>query len=83
MPSYGAPASFIASPIFEGSKKIGVAVFQMPTDIINQIMTGNSGWTADGLGKSGETYLVGDDYKMRSNSRFLIEDRRGYFVSAS
>ena len=29
-PSYEAPASFIASPIFDGGEKIGVALFQMP-----------------------------------------------------
>ncbi len=38
-PSYNAPASFIASPIFDGTKKIGVLVFQMPVDKINNIMT--------------------------------------------
>lgn len=78
-PSYTAPASFIATPIFDGDEKIGVLVFQMPIDKINFIMTGDKKWKEDGLGTSGETYLVGDDYKMRSISRFLIEDPVGYF----
>lgn len=77
-PSYGAPASFAASPIFDGDKKLGVLVFQMPIDNINSIMTGDNNWKNDGLGNSGETYLVGDDLKMRSASRFLIEDKSGY-----
>ena len=51
----------------------------MPVDKINSIMTGDKKWKEDGLGNSGETYLVGDDYKMRSMSRFLIEDPIGYF----
>jgi GAF domain-containing protein len=78
-PSYTAPASFISTPIFDGDEKIGVLIFQMPIDKINSIMTGDNNWTEDGLGSSGETYLVGEDYKMRSISRFLIEDPIGYF----
>lgn len=39
-PSYSAPAAFIASPIYDGKKKIGVLVFQLPIDKINDIMTG-------------------------------------------
>lgn len=78
-PSYTAPASFIATPIFDGDEKIGVLIFQMPIHKINSIMTGDSKWKEDGLGNSGETYLVGEDYKMRSISRFLIEDPVGYF----
>ena len=78
-PSYGAPAAFIAKPMFDGDERIGVLVFQMPITRINQIMTGNQNWARDGLGETGETYLVGPDFSMRSVSRFLIEDREGYF----
>jgi class 3 adenylate cyclase len=77
-PSYGAPAAFIAAPIFNKSQFIGVLAFQLPVDEINNVMTGNRQWSSDGLGKSGETYLVGHDYLMRSVSRFLIEDPKGY-----
>ncbi len=62
-PSYEAPASFIASPIYDGDKKIGVAIFQMPIDRLNAIMSERAG-----LGKTGETYLVGADNLMRSDS---------------
>lgn len=83
-PSYTAPASFIATSIYdENDIKIGVLVFQMPVDKINIIMTGGQNWTEDGLGRSGETYIVGEDYKMRSMSRFLIEDSDNYFKSLS
>lgn len=73
-PSYHAPASFIAAPVFDGDEKIGVLVFQMPINKINQILTGNNSWRADGLGESGETFMVGADYKLRSISRPLIEN---------
>lgn len=72
-PSYGAPAAFMAAPIFDRSKFIGVLAVQMPVDEINNVMTGNRNWERDGLGKTGETYLVGQDYLMRSVSRFLVE----------
>ena len=62
-PSYEAPASFIASPIFDGGKKVGIALFQMPLDRITDVMRERAG-----LGETGETYLVGPDYLMRSDS---------------
>ncbi len=78
-PSYNAPASFIASPIYDGNQLIGVLAFQMPLDKINNVMTSNKEWKNIGLGESGECYLVGGDYKLRSQSRFLLEDPEGYF----
>ena len=42
-------------------------------------MTGNFQWEKDGLGKTGETILVGSDYLMRSQSRFLVENPEEYF----
>jgi len=77
-PSYDGAASFIASPIFDGSEKVGVLLFQMPIDKINAVMTSDSDWNNVGLGASGETYLIGHDLAMRSQSRFLIEDKEGY-----
>ncbi len=77
-PSYEGAASFIASPIFDGTEKVGVLLFQMPIDKINAVMTSDSNWNNVGLGASGETYLIGSDLAMRSQSRFLIEDKEGY-----
>jgi methyl-accepting chemotaxis protein len=77
-PSYEGAASFIASPIYDENKQVGVLVFQMPIGRINQIMTSNEKWSDIGLGASGETYLVGNDNKARSMSRFLIEDKKGF-----
>ncbi len=77
-PSYGAPAAFIAAPIFDRQKLIGVLAVQLPVDEINNVMTGNQKWKEDGLGNTGETYLVGQDYLMRSVSRFLVETPTEY-----
>lgn len=62
-PSYEAPASFISSPIFDGDKKIGVAIFQMPIDKINDLMAFRRG-----MGETGETYLVGQDNLLRCDT---------------
>lgn len=78
-PSYNAPAAFIASPIFDGDEKLGVLIFQMPIDKINNIMTNRHEWADVGLGQSGETYIVADDYTLRNQSRFFIEDQENYF----
>ncbi|PKI18057.1 response regulator [Colwellia sp. 12G3] len=80
IPSYYAPAAFIASPIFSGNEKIGVLIFQMPIDRINDIMTNKKSWNKVGLGVSGETYIVGEDLTLRNQSRFLIEDKSNYLA---
>lgn len=64
-PSYGAPASFISTPIFDGKKRIGVLVFQMPIDRINDIIG-----VKTGLGATGETVAIGGDKLMRNDSSF-------------
>jgi len=77
-PSYSAPASFLSAPVFDGDKKIGVLVVQVPVNEINRVMTGDRDWAREGLGTTGETYLVGADFKMRTDSRFLLEDSAGF-----
>ena len=68
-PSHGAPASFIATKVLNASgRPIGVLAFQMPIDRINAVMQ-----NAAGMGESGETYIVGSDGLMRSDSRFSEE----------
>jgi len=79
VPSYRDQAGFIASPIYDGEEKLGILIFQMPIDVVNGIMTNEGKWKEVGLGASGETYLVGPDFTMRNQGRFLIEDQENYF----
>ncbi len=67
------PTAFVASPIFDGQTRIGFLFIQFPNDEINRIMTGDYRWEQEGLGKTGEVYLVGPDRLMRSRSRFFYE----------
>jgi methyl-accepting chemotaxis protein len=68
-PSSGAPAIFMAKALTGvGGELLGVIAFQLPTAHILGIMNYTSG-----MGETGETYLVGQDHLMRSDSRFTNE----------
>lgn len=77
-PSYESAAAFISSPIYDDNEKLGVLIFQAPVDRINKIMTYENQWQEHGLGLTGETYLIGEDLLMRSQSRLLLEDKDEY-----
>jgi methyl-accepting chemotaxis protein len=69
------PCSFIAQPIVNNGKVEAIVALQISLESINSIMQ-----QRDGMGKTGETYLVGSDKLMRSDS-FL--DPQGHSVKAS
>ncbi len=75
-PSNNEPAAFIGYPVFDKNKELkSIVALQLSLESINKIMQ-----QRDGLGKTGETYLVGPDNRMRSDS-FL--DPHGHSVKAS
>ena len=74
-PSYNKPAAFIATPVFDGSELKGIVAAQLNIDDINAFMTSSGNWEQEGMGSSGEVYLVGEDASLRTSSRFLIEGR--------
>lgn len=74
-PSKGAPASFIAAPVISDNTIELVVALQMPLEGIDDIMQERSG-----MGTSGESYLVGPDYLMRSDS-FLDPEYRSVVAS--
>ncbi|CCQ09855.1 putative methyl-accepting chemotaxis sensory transducer [Pseudoalteromonas luteoviolacea B = ATCC 29581] len=62
-PSNQAPAAFIAAPILVNGEFKGAVALQLSIAHINDIMQ-----MRDGMGETGETYLVGYDFRMRSDS---------------
>jgi len=75
-PSNDAPAAFIAQPLVGDSGQVNLYIaLQLPLEGIQTIMG-----IREGMGETGESYLVGEDLKMRSNS-FL--DPKGHSVEAS
>lgn len=67
-PSNNVPAAFMATPIFDSGTFVGVIAFQMPVGTLNAIAKDEGG-----LGETGESYLVGPDFMMRSDSRLSKE----------
>ena len=74
-PSNGEPAAFVAQPVVHQGKVEVIVALQLPLAGINNIMRERSG-----MGISGETYLVGSDKLMRSDS-FI--DQVNHTVKAS
>jgi len=74
-PSNRDPAGFIAQPLMDNDRVELVVALQIPIDVINSVMLERSG-----MGETGETYLVGTDQFMRSDSYL---DSVNYSVKAS
>ena len=74
-PSNGEPAAFIAQPVVHNGNVEIVVALQLSIEAINSIMQERSG-----MGKTGETYLVGTDKLMRSDS-FLDPDNHSVKAS--
>jgi len=75
-PSGGEPVAFVAKPLLraDGTPEL-VVVVQLNDEALSSIMGQRTG-----LGHSGETYLVGNDYLLRSDSYLAPET---YSVEAS
>ena len=72
-PAQGAPAAFIATPIFEGPSRVGAFVIRISTAEIDRVVSGNRGWERDGLGQTGDIVIVGPDHLVRSSPRRSLE----------
>jgi class 3 adenylate cyclase len=77
--SFGEPAFFIGSTVFDGDKFIGALIYQINPEQIDRVMTFNKKWEDKGLGKTGESFLVGQDFKLRSSFRAFLENPDQYF----
>jgi methyl-accepting chemotaxis protein len=76
--SYDDLASFAAVPVFDGDRQIGVIAMQYPVDKLTDVMSSNKGWEKIGLGKTGDMFLVGPDKLMRTNARYLSENKEAF-----
>jgi class 3 adenylate cyclase len=80
LPSNGAPQAFMAAPVIDKGEVIGVLVAQLSIDEIDRIVTGGRRWRHEGFGDTGEAYLVGPDFLLRSSLRMFVENRDLYFA---
>lgn len=77
-PSLGSPAGWAVVPIADDGEVLGALAIELPIERIDDVMTVAGEWDVNGLGATGETYLVGDDGTMRSVSRALLDDPDAY-----
>ncbi len=82
-PSLNAPAQFVSQAITIEGRVVGALVYQIPVDKYNAILTGEFSWKDQGLGETGESYIVGNDFKMRSIARGLHTDKSKYLETLS
>lgn len=68
------PTAWMMSPIGQGGRVEGVLALQFPISKINRLMTADKQWEQAGMGKTGESFLVGPDGLMRSDSRMFLEN---------
>jgi class 3 adenylate cyclase len=80
LPSNGAPQAFMAAPVVDQGVVIGELVAQLSIDELDNIVTGGRRWRQEGLGATGEAYLVGADFLVRSAPRMFFENRDTYFA---
>ena len=76
--SYDDLAAFAAVPIFDGDKQIGVLAMQYPIDKITEVANSNKAWSKIGLGETGDLFVVGSDKILRTNARYLIENKESF-----
>lgn len=74
----GEPTAWMLAPIGPPGRATGVMALAYPIGIMNYLMTADRQWERAGLGKTGESYVVGKDDLMRSDSRLFLEDRDAY-----
>jgi len=72
------PTAWFVSPVGPLGRVDGVLALQFPISKINTLMTFDGRWEESGMGATGETFIVGPDDLMRSNSRVFIEDPEAY-----
>lgn len=71
--AWGRPMIFLSAPVYDEGREVAVLIFQLPYEPLNDIMK-----QVEGFGDTGESYLVGNDFKMRSNNRYYEENREAF-----
>jgi class 3 adenylate cyclase len=72
------PTAWMVSPVGAQGRVEGVMALQFPISKINRLMTMDKRWEESGMGKTGETFIVGPDDLMHSDSRLFLEDPEAF-----
>lgn len=77
-PAMGTPRAFISTPVFDGNRLVAIMSLRLPMSSIERALFGTRDGKPGGLGRTDETYLVGPDLTMRTDSRFVREDAKAF-----
>jgi class 3 adenylate cyclase len=80
-PAMGTPRAFISTPVFDGNRLVAIMSLRPPMEAIEKALYGTRDGKPGGLGRTDETYLVGPDLTMRTDSRFIREDAAAFVKS--
>jgi len=70
----GAPMLFLGCPINNRlGGRLGVVIHAVESSTLTDLVTFQGRWPAVGLGATGEAYIVGPDFRLRTESRFVKE----------
>lgn len=84
-PALGDPTWFIAAPVLDDGRFVGMVAVRLGVQRLNETLGDRSGTAADGaegVGDSGEVYLLGADSLMRSDPRRYREAPGAYLDDA-
>lgn len=69
LPSYGAAAGFMSTPLFEGDTYLGAVIFQVPIEKVTALFEDRSS-----IGKFGDYYVIAKDGTLRTPLRRIDFD---------
>ena len=78
VPTRGEPVFFLAAAVRSGTDLIGALVTEVPVSALTDVMTAQGDWHRLGLGATGESYIVGGDRTLRTDTRAWLEDPADY-----
>lgn len=82
LPSLDVPTAWMVTPVGTDAEITGTMAIQVPITTLNEVLTGGENWEAQGLGQTGEVFLVGTDGLMRTVSREVVEHPELYVDDA-
>lgn len=72
------PSGFLAAPVFDDDQLVGVVAVSIDLDDVTDIVAAD--WKDGRFGETGESYLVGSDRTMRTDSRAFLENPSAYLM---
>jgi hypothetical protein len=90
IPALGQEVFFIAFPVMQDQHVMFIAILQLPSKPIQDILSANQQWSQLGLASTGELQLLGPDHAPRNKSRqmsidpaFAVEQLRSNVTEAT